>query len=52
MNIFGKLRKNAEVQILSQEKQMVNFSITINDSYLNKKRDRIKQTAFFDCLWE
>ena len=34
MNITGRLTRNAEVRTLSNEKQVVNFSVAVNDSYL------------------
>ncbi|WP_446677077.1 single-stranded DNA-binding protein [Sphingobacterium daejeonense] len=36
MNITGRLTRNAEVRTLSNEKQVVNFSVAVNDSYRNK----------------
>ena len=35
MNITGRLTRNAEVRTLSNEKQVVNFSVAVNDSYRN-----------------
>ena len=51
MNIIGRLTKDAEVRTTSQEKQVVNFSIAINDSYRNKQGERIEQTSYFDCSY-
>lgn len=51
MNITGRLTRNAEVRTLSNEKQVVNFSVAVNDSYQNKEGERIEQTAFFDCSY-
>ncbi|MDQ8141537.1 single-stranded DNA-binding protein [Chryseobacterium sp. CFS15] len=51
MNIIGRLTKDAEVRNVSNEKQVVNFSIATNDSYRNKKGERIEQTTFFDCSY-
>ncbi len=36
MNITGRLTRNAEVRTLSNEKQVVNFSVAVNDSYKNR----------------
>ena len=51
MNIIGRLTKDAEVRTLSNEKQVVNFSIAVNDSYKNKQGERIEQTTYFDCAY-
>ena len=51
MNITGRLTRDAEVRTTSQEKQVVNFSIAINDSYRNKQGERIEQTSYFDCSY-
>ena len=51
MNIIGRLTKDAEVRILSNEKQVVNFSVATNDSYKNKQGERIEQTTYFDCAY-
>ncbi|MDQ0107164.1 single-strand DNA-binding protein [Chitinophaga terrae (ex Kim and Jung 2007)] len=51
MNITGRLTRNAEVRTLSSEKQVVNFSVAVNDSYRNKHGERIEQTTYFDCAY-
>lgn len=52
MNIIGRLTADAQVRSLSNDKQVVNFSVAVNDSYRNKQGERIEQTTFFDCaLW-
>lgn len=51
MNITGRLTSNAEVHTLSKEKQVVNFSVAVNDSYRNKQGDRVEQTTYFDCAY-
>ena len=50
-NIIGRLTKDAEVRTLSNEKQVVNFSVATNESYKNKQGDRIEQTTYFDCAY-
>ncbi|WP_293956659.1 MULTISPECIES: single-stranded DNA-binding protein [unclassified Sphingobacterium] len=49
MNITGRLTRDAEVRTTSNGKQVVNFSVAVNDSYKTKQGDRVEQTAFFDC---
>jgi single-strand DNA-binding protein len=36
MNIIGRVTKDAQVRTLSNSKQVVNFSVAINDSYRNQ----------------
>lgn len=51
MNIIGRVTKDAEVRTLSNEKQVVNFSVATNESYRNKAGERIEQTTYFDCAY-
>ncbi|MFH6972635.1 single-stranded DNA-binding protein [Flavobacterium petrolei] len=51
MNITGRVTADAQVRTLSNSKQVVNFSVAINDSYRNKAGERIEQTTYFDCAY-
>ncbi len=51
MNIIGRLTKDAQVRTMSQDKQVVNFSVATNHSYKNKLGERIEQTTYFDCSY-
>lgn len=51
MNITGRVTKDAQVRTLSDSRQVVNFSVAINDSYKNRKGDRVEQTTFFECAY-
>lgn len=51
MNIIGRLTSDAQVQTLSNNKQVVNFSVAVNDTYRNKDGETIQQTTFFDCSY-
>ncbi|ASO06917.1 single-stranded DNA-binding protein [Arenibacter algicola] len=51
MNITGRLTRDAEVRTSSQNKQVVSFSVAVNDSYKAKQGERIEQTTFFDCSY-
>ncbi|WP_312079314.1 single-stranded DNA-binding protein [Chryseobacterium sp.] len=51
MNIIGRLTRDAEVHVLSNKKQVVNFSIATNDNYRNKQGERIEQTTYFECSY-
>lgn len=51
MNITGRLTRDAEVRTLSNEKQVVNFSVAVNDGYKNRQGEWVEQTAYFDCAY-
>ena len=51
MNIVGRITKNAEITVLKNEKQVVNFSVAINDSYKTKQGERKGQTTFYNCSY-
>lgn len=51
MNIIGRVTKDAQVHTLSNEKQVVNFSIATNENYRNKQGERVEQATFFDCAY-
>ncbi len=51
MNIIGRLTRDAEVHTTSQGKQVVNFSLAVNDGYKNKEGQWVEQTAYFDCSY-
>lgn len=51
MNITGRLTQDASVSTTPTGKQVVNFSIAVNDSYKNKDGQRIDQTVFIDCAY-
>ena len=50
MNIVGRLTENAQVQTLSNGKQVVNFSVAVNDNYRNKAGENVQQTSFLTVL--
>lgn len=51
MNITGRLTGDAQVHKLKDDRQVVNFSVAVNDSYKTKQGERVEQTAFFDCSY-
>jgi single-strand DNA-binding protein len=51
MNIIGRITKNAEINTLKNDKQVVNFSIAINDSYKSKQGERVEQTTYYNCSY-
>ncbi len=52
MEIIARLTKDAEVKTLKGERQVVNFSVAINDSYKPKgSSDVTKLTTYVDCAY-
>ena len=52
MEISGRLTADAHVNTLKDERQVVNFSIAVNDSYWSKGSDEIKQiTTYINCSY-
>jgi len=54
MDITGRLTADAQVRTLSDNREVVNFSVAVNDSYKPKDGERVTHTEFFDCsywLW-
>lgn len=51
MNIIGRVIRDAEVRTLSNERQVVNFSIATNENFKNKQGERVEQTTYFDCSY-
>ena len=49
--IIGRVTKNAEINILKNDKQVVNFSIAINDSYKTKQGEIKEQTTYYNCSY-
>lgn len=51
MNITGRLTRDAEVNTTKGGKEVVNFSIAINESYKNKQGERVNNTTYFNCSY-
>lgn len=52
MEIIGRLTKDAEVKTTKNEKQVVTFSVAINDSYKPKGSDQVTKLAtYVDCSY-
>ena len=49
--IVGRITKNAEIKTLANNRQVVNFSVAVNDYYKNKQGERIDQTTYFNCAY-
>ncbi|MBI2285151.1 MAG: single-stranded DNA-binding protein [Bacteroidetes bacterium] len=52
MEIIGRVTKDAEVKTTKSEKQVVNFSVAINDSYKQKGASEVtKVVTYVDCSY-
>lgn len=52
MEIIARLTKDAKVKTLKDERQVVNFSVAINDSYKPKGASEVtKVTTYVDCAY-
>ena len=51
MNIVGRITRNAEINTLKNDKQVVNFSVAINDIYKTKQGEKKEQTTYYNCSY-
>jgi single-strand DNA-binding protein len=51
MTIVGRLTRDAVVHQLKNEKEVVNFSVAVNDYYRPKKGEGVKTTTYFNCAY-
>ena len=52
MVLIGRLTKDAVVAQLKDERQVVNFTLAVNDGYKPKGKDEwVKLTTFFNCAY-
>lgn len=51
MNIIGRLTRDAKISALESGKQVVNFSVAVNDQYRNKQGERVELTEYFVCAY-
>lgn len=49
--IIGRVTKNAEINQIKNDRQVVNFSVAINDSYKTKDGERKEQTTYYNCSY-
>jgi single-strand DNA-binding protein len=49
--IVGRITKNAEIKSLKNDRQVVNFSVAINDSYKTKQGERRELTTYYNCSY-
>ena len=52
MVLIGRLTKDAVVSQLKDDRQVVNFTLAVNDSYKPKGSDAwVEQTTYFNCAY-
>ncbi len=52
MEVTGRIVKDAVVNQLKDEREVINFSIAVNDSYKLKGSNEIKKvTTYFNCAY-
>ena len=51
MIIVGRITKDAVVNQLKDEREVVNFSIAINDYYKPKNGEGVQLTTYYNCSY-
>lgn len=52
MEIIGRLTRDAELRSLPDGRQVLRFTLAVNDSYKSKDRETlVKKACFFDCSY-
>jgi len=51
MLLTGRLTANAEVKAIAGDKQVINFTVAINQKWKNKAGEKKEKTAFVDCAY-
>jgi len=51
MIIIGRLTRDAVINQLKDEREVVNFSIAVNDFYKPKGSDGVQLTTFYNCSY-
>ena len=49
--IVGRISRNAEIRTTANNKEVVTFSVAINDYYKTKEGERKEQTTFYNCSY-
>lgn len=49
--IVGRITRDAEIRQTATNKQVVNFSVAINENYTTKQGERIEQATFYNCSY-
>lgn len=51
MQIIGRITADAKVATLKDSKQVVNFTVAVNDGYKNKSGEWVALTEYFRCAY-
>ena len=51
MTIVGRLTRDAVVNVLKDEREVVNFSIAVNDYYKPKNSEATQLTTYYNCSY-
>ncbi|HVX00146.1 MAG TPA: single-stranded DNA-binding protein [Candidatus Babeliaceae bacterium] len=51
MLFTGRLTADAEVKAVKEDKQVINFTVAINQRWKNKAGEKKEKTAFIDCAY-
>ena len=51
MTIIGRITKDAVVNTLKDEREVVNFSVAVNDFYRPKNGEGVKVATYFNCAF-
>ena len=51
MLFTGRLTANADVKAVKGDKQVINFTVAINQKWKNKAGEKKEKTAFVDCAY-
>ncbi|MDB5285831.1 MAG: ssb 1 [Mucilaginibacter sp.] len=51
MLFTGRLTANADVMTVKGDKQVINFTVAINQKWKNKAGEKKEKTAFVDCAY-
>jgi len=51
MLFTGRLTANADVNAVKGDKQVINFTVAINQKWKNKDGEKKEKTAFVDCAY-
>ncbi len=49
--ITGRLVRNAEIKKTKDGRELVAFTLAVNDRYKPKGKDEVKETRFFSCAY-
>ena len=49
--ITGRLVRNAEIKKTKDSRELVAFTVAVNDRYKPKGKDEVKETRFFSCAY-